>query len=325
MLRIRPGSGLVGAAGTRVYCFAGAGTIPMEAAVVNRAAPGDRVGMVSHGYFVIASPRSPARSAWAPICWVLLRASMLTQTRFERSFLRGDQPTPVCVTHVDASTGVLADCAMLAATVRSGAPDPVIVLDGVCATGSIDERMDAWDLDVLLTGARKALSVPPGLALLFVGTRARMFNLEPNLPNALQPGKRPRTPSARRSPSAMESHTWRSGRRVATPRISGRLSFFVAHADLGLNIQQAIDAPNFSIQPFPSSFYPHLTRSAGASHDRESSFVGGHRRTSGEGSPRRRCRAVDKGYVSSIARDAGRSLLLASANARGMQSHAVGR
>src|ERR1700681_1863082 len=33
--------------------------------------------------------------------------------------------------------------------------------------------MDAWDVDVLLTGAQKALSVPPGLALLAVSERAR--------------------------------------------------------------------------------------------------------------------------------------------------------
>ena len=79
----------------------------------------------------------------------------------------------VCMTHVDTSSGVLADCAALTATIRAAAPDALVVIDGVCATGGVDEKMDAWDVDVLLTGAQKALSVPPGLALLAVSERAR--------------------------------------------------------------------------------------------------------------------------------------------------------
>lgn len=228
------------------------------------------------------------------------------------------------MTYVDASTGVLADCAMLAATVRSGAPDSVIVLDRVCATAGIDERMDAWDVDILLTGARKALSVPPGLALLFVGTRAQMFNLEPNLPNALQLGKRPRT-------TLSPSIAFRHGEPYMAFRTQGgdaqdqwTLNFFVAHADFGLNIQQVIDAPNFSIQPFPSSFYPHLSLPAQVTiEDRVSPAVIEELRARGH-------RVVvagpsTEGYVSAVARDAGRSLLLAGANAGGMQSYAVGR
>jgi alanine-glyoxylate transaminase/serine-glyoxylate transaminase/serine-pyruvate transaminase len=77
------------------------------------------------------------------------------------------------MTHVDTSTGVLADCAALAAAAREAAPEAIIVVDGVCATGGIPEEMDAWDADVVLTGAQKALSVPPGLAILAVSERAR--------------------------------------------------------------------------------------------------------------------------------------------------------
>src|ERR1700730_13071334 len=52
MLRIQEGiRHLVGSAEARVHCFAGAGTLAMEAAIVNHAAPGDRVVVVSHGYF----------------------------------------------------------------------------------------------------------------------------------------------------------------------------------------------------------------------------------------------------------------------------------
>jgi alanine-glyoxylate transaminase/serine-glyoxylate transaminase/serine-pyruvate transaminase len=173
MLRIQDGiRRLTGSAHARVYCFAGAGTLAMEAALVNHAAPGDRVVIVSHGYF---------GDRFAEVAGALgMRADVLQVDWGEhagadsvRALLRrGRQPALVCMTHVDTSSGVLADAGELAATIRAAAPDAVIVLDGVCATGGVDEQMDAWDVDVLLTGAQKALSVPPGLALLAVSERA---------------------------------------------------------------------------------------------------------------------------------------------------------
>jgi aspartate aminotransferase-like enzyme len=174
MLRIQEGiRRLVGSAEARVHCFAGAGTLAMEAAIVNHAAPGDRVIVVSHGYFgdrfteigaALGMRTDVLRVEWGQRAGAgALRALLL----------RDDPPALVCMTHVDTSSGVLADCAEMAATVRAAAPDAVIVLDGVCATGGIEETMDAWDVDVLLTGAQKALSVPPGLAILAVSARAR--------------------------------------------------------------------------------------------------------------------------------------------------------
>jgi aspartate aminotransferase-like enzyme len=81
------------------------------------------------------------------------------------------RPQLVALTHVDTSTGVLADCATLAGIARdSGA---LVVLDGVCATAGVEEQMDGWGVDVALTGAQKALAVPPGLAILAVSARAR--------------------------------------------------------------------------------------------------------------------------------------------------------
>ncbi len=174
MLRIQEGiRRLVGSHGARIHCFAGSGTLAMEAAMVNHAAPGDRVVVISHGSF---------GDRFTEIAGALgMRTDVLAVEwgqRADQDVLRalvrnGDSPALVCFTHVDTSSGVLADCAETAATIRAAAPDTVIVLDGVCATGGIEESMDAWDVDVVLTGAQKALSVPPGLALLAVSERGR--------------------------------------------------------------------------------------------------------------------------------------------------------
>jgi alanine-glyoxylate transaminase/serine-glyoxylate transaminase/serine-pyruvate transaminase len=173
MLHIQQGMRvLVGSGDARVHCFAGSGTLAMEAALVNHAAPGDRVVVVSHGFF---------GDRFTEVAGALgLRADVLQvewgahadHAALLELILAGDPPALVCMTHVDTSSGVLADCASLAATVRAAAPAAIIVVDGVCATGGIEESMDAWDVDVVLTGAQKALSVPPGLALLAVSPRA---------------------------------------------------------------------------------------------------------------------------------------------------------
>lgn len=163
---------LVGSAHARVYAFAGSGTLAMEIALVNHARPGDRVVVVSHGFFgdrfadiatTLGMRADVVRAEWG-------RHASLQEVG--AAIHRGEPPAVVCITHVDTSTGVLARCADLAQVARDAAPDSVIVVDGVCATGGIEESMDEWDVDVVLTGAQKALAVPPGLALLALSPRA---------------------------------------------------------------------------------------------------------------------------------------------------------
>jgi aspartate aminotransferase-like enzyme len=163
---------LVGSETARVHVFAGAGTLAMEAALINHARPRERVVVVSHGYF---------GDRFADIAATFgMRAEVLRPpwgehasiTELKALIQGGDPPAAVCMTHVDTSTGVRARCDEIARAARAAAPATIVVVDGVCATGGISESMDAWDADVVLTGAQKALGVPPGLALLAVSPRA---------------------------------------------------------------------------------------------------------------------------------------------------------
>jgi alanine-glyoxylate transaminase / serine-glyoxylate transaminase / serine-pyruvate transaminase len=159
-----------GTVAARVHVFAGSGTLAMEAAVVNHAQAGDRMVVCSQGYF-------GDRFAEIGGAFGLDVRSLSTEwgTRLDPEQLRAAcaerAPSVVTITHVDTSTGVLADVAALAGVAREAGA--VVVLDGVCATAGVEERMDEWGVDVLLTGAQKALAVPPGLAILAVSDRAR--------------------------------------------------------------------------------------------------------------------------------------------------------
>lgn len=97
-----------------------------------------------------------------------------------------------------------------------------------------------------------------------IGTRAQMFALDASHPNALAPGKRPRTtlsPSLALLPD---------GRRMAFGTPGGdqqdqwALHFLLAVVDFGVeDLQEAIDAPTLHSTHMPSSFHPHVAQPGG--------------------------------------------------------------
>jgi gamma-glutamyltranspeptidase/glutathione hydrolase len=97
--------------------------------------------------------------------------------------------------------------------------------------------------------------VIPGLGFP-LGTRAQMFSLDPEHPNALQPGKRPRT-TLTPSLATKDGAPWMVfGTPGGDMQDQWTLQFFLNVVDFGMDLQEALDAPTFSTYHFPSSFYP---------------------------------------------------------------------
>ena len=151
------------------FIVAGGGTLAMEIALVNLVAPGEKVLVVSHGYFgdrfgdLAASFGIEAevmKSEWGKAVPPADVAARLAAGSY----------AAVTVSHVDTSTGTLAPVEAYVEILR-GRPE-LFILDGVCATGGVDERFDEWGVDVLLTGPQKAIGAPPGLALCLFSERA---------------------------------------------------------------------------------------------------------------------------------------------------------
>ena len=60
----------------------------------------------------------------------------------------------------------------LAAVVREVAPDALILVDSVSGLGAVPFEMDAWGVDVVVTGSQKAWMSAPGLAMIAASERA---------------------------------------------------------------------------------------------------------------------------------------------------------
>ncbi|MFD6172449.1 gamma-glutamyltransferase family protein [Streptomyces coeruleorubidus] len=162
-----------------------------------------------------------------------------------------------------------------------------------------------------------------------LGTRLQMAWLEEGLPNSLAPGRRPRT-------TLTPSIALREGVPVMAFGTPGgdqqdqwQLHFLLAVALRarvrgGLDLQGAIDAPNWHNDSFPGSFYPRGMRPGSVTVESRTdpAVVEELRRRGHEvtvGGP------WSEGRLCAVARDPGTGVLSAAANPRGMQGYAVGR
>ena len=156
-----------------------------------------------------------------------------------------------------------------------------------------------------------------------LGTRAQMFWLEEGLASSLRPGARPRT-------TLSPGLALRDGKPYLAWGTPGgdqqeqwALHVFLRHVDLGLDLQQAIDAPEFHTDHLISSFYPR-------GFARRSLTVESRFGDEVVADLRRRGHDVEAsgpwtlGRATAVAREDD-GLLKAGANPRGMQGYAVGR
>lgn len=157
-----------------VFVIAGSGTLAMEIAIVNTVAPGEKLLVLSQGFFgdrFIKLAESfnievdVIKSEWGQrVCAAMVESKLES----------GDYKA-VTVTHVDTSTGVEADLEALVPLAKKY--NALFILDGVCATAAVAEDMgrdygNGAKIDVVLTGSQKAIGVPPGLAIVAMGPRA---------------------------------------------------------------------------------------------------------------------------------------------------------
>ena len=151
-----------------------AGTGGLEAAVVNVLSPGDRVLGVSIGSFGDRFAKI-ASTYGANLTKLEVEWGEAADPAAVRAAL-AEEPAPgyraVLLTHNETSTGVMNPIPVLAAAIRDAAPEALILVDSVSGLGAVPFEMDAWGIDVVVTGSQKAWMSAPGLAMVAASERA---------------------------------------------------------------------------------------------------------------------------------------------------------
>ena len=144
----------------------GTGSAGMEAALVNVVHPGDVVVVGVNGLFGERMCEVAARHGAE-----VVRAEAPWGEPLDPDAVLGAHPSPrvIALVHAETSTGVRNDVPAVAA----GKGDALVVADTVTSLGGMEVAVDDWGVDVAYSGTQKCLGVPPGLAPLTMGERAR--------------------------------------------------------------------------------------------------------------------------------------------------------
>lgn len=151
------------------FIVAGAGTLAMEMAILNTVQQGEKFLVLSQGFF--GQRMVQIGESFGIDCDVIQCpwGEAVSTEQVEAKLAESEYTAVVC-THVDTATGACAPVKDYAEIVQK--TGSLFIIDGVCATGGIEERMTDWNVDVILTAAQKCYGTPPGLAVLVLSERA---------------------------------------------------------------------------------------------------------------------------------------------------------
>jgi alanine-glyoxylate transaminase/serine-glyoxylate transaminase/serine-pyruvate transaminase len=167
----------------RCYIYIANGHGAWEAALTNVLSRGDKVLVLESGRFALgwgeAAARLGVEMEILPGDW---RRAVRPDELKER--LRADQDgaiKAVLVAHIDTASGVVNDIAAIGEAVKAARHDALLMVDAVASLACVPFDMDAWGVDVAVSGSQKGLMSPPGLGFVAVGPRAREVHAKAGL------------------------------------------------------------------------------------------------------------------------------------------------
>ena len=147
----------------------GSGRLGLESAIISVVEPGDKTLHIVNGTFASYSVEI-ARRAGADVTIVAGPYGGPIDVDQVRRHLRSRHPSLVTMCHSETSTGARYDLREMVTLCREH--DALLMVDAVSSMGSMELRMDDWELDLVVGTANKGLGSLLGLAVIGVGPRA---------------------------------------------------------------------------------------------------------------------------------------------------------
>lgn len=157
-----------------VLSIAGSGTTAFEAAQISLVKPGSKAITIAGGKF---------GERWQDVYDAYAATLGVTQIKInhawgaaapldeiEAALKANPDVSVVTVVHSETSTSTASDVQAIAKLVSK--TDALLLVDGITSVGAFPCEMDAWGIDVLVTGSQKAMMLPPGLGYVGLGERA---------------------------------------------------------------------------------------------------------------------------------------------------------
>jgi alanine-glyoxylate transaminase/serine-glyoxylate transaminase/serine-pyruvate transaminase len=87
----------------------------------------------------------------------------------------------ILVVQVDTASAAYNDIEAIGKAIKSTGHPALFVVDTVASLGCMPFEMDAWGIDVAMSGSQKGLMTPPGLSFCAINDRARQVHKKANL------------------------------------------------------------------------------------------------------------------------------------------------
>jgi alanine-glyoxylate transaminase/serine-glyoxylate transaminase/serine-pyruvate transaminase len=167
----------------RSYIYIANGHGAWEAALTNVLSKGDHVLVLESGRFATGWGNA-AEMLGAKV--EVLKGTWRRAVRADEleARLRKDKSgaiKAILVAHVDTASGVVNDIPAIAQAIKAARHDALLMVDAVASLGCVPFEMDAWGVDVAMSGSQKGLMTPPGLGFVAASARAREAHKRANL------------------------------------------------------------------------------------------------------------------------------------------------
>jgi len=153
-----------------VYTITGSGSAAMEASVACVVAPGEKMIAVRGGKFGERWSELGAAFGAKVVNLDIEWGSPVTPREIEGALEANGDAVAVYVTQCETSTATVSDVQAIAKVVAQ--TPALLVVDGISSIGAIPFKMDAWGVDISVTGSQKALMLPAGLAFIACSAKA---------------------------------------------------------------------------------------------------------------------------------------------------------
>jgi alanine-glyoxylate transaminase/serine-glyoxylate transaminase/serine-pyruvate transaminase len=145
-----------------------------EAALANVIAPGDRVLVLATGRFAVGWGAMAGQLGAEIETIDFGRRAPVDPARLAEALAadRGHRIKAVLAVHVDTATSVRNDVAAMRRALDEARHPALLMIDAIASFACDRMEMDAWGVDVLVSGSQKGLMTPPGLGFVWYGPRA---------------------------------------------------------------------------------------------------------------------------------------------------------